>query len=175
MEKYKTLIENIEQATRQEVVKKNSISLLALVLFGIGVLCFLGAKSIGDPNSALPTFLYTLAVCLLLVSIVKFFMGNKVYVFRPSGSKLKKETLYFDARDRQPLFNSIEEKQFDTLKRIKRLENTGIRLDVLYAGKREFAAVQLLEYVPYTYETATPVICYYGEDARKFIENLHAD
>ncbi len=175
MEKYKTLIEDIEHATHGEVVKKSRLSPAALVLFATGVLCFLGAKAIGDPNSALPTFLYTAAVCLLLVGVVKFFTGNKVYVFLPAGSNLKKERVYFDAKERQPLFDSIEDRRFESLKRLKRLANTGIRLDVLYAGNREFAAVQLLEYVPYTYETATPVICYYGEEARKFIDNLHAN
>ena len=46
MAKYKTLIEDIEHVTDREVVKKNRISLTALLLFGVGILCFLGVKSI---------------------------------------------------------------------------------------------------------------------------------
>ena len=101
-----------------------------------------------------------------------FFLGMEAYLFKPTGSKLKKTTVYFDSSQRQSLFDSIENRRFESLKQLKRQSNTGVRLDVMFTGNREFVATQLLEYVPYTYETATPAICYYGEDAKKFLENL---
>ena len=172
MSKYKTITEDIETVTNKEVVKQNRVSLVALGLVVAAVLCVAGGWAIEDPNSSLSTFLFTEAVFLFLGGIVKFFMGRECYLFRPTGSHLQKITVYFDAKESQPLQYCIEEKRFEDLKQLKRQINTGVKLDVMLTGDKKFAAVQLSEYVPYAYEAISPVICYYGEEAKNFSHYL---
>lgn len=172
MSKYKTITEDIETVTNKEVVKQNKVSLIAFGLVTIAILFTVGGWSIDDPNSFLSTFLYTAAVFLFLGGIIKFFMGRESYLFRPTGSHLQKMTVYFDSKESQPLQYCIEEKRFEDLKQLKRQINTGVKLDVMIAGDKKFAAVQLSEYVPYAYEAISPVICYYGEEAKNFSRYL---
>lgn len=99
-------------------------------------------------------------------------MGRECYLFKPTGSHLQKTTVYFDNKESQPLQYCIEERRFEDLKHMKRQVNTGIKLEAMVASDRKFAAVQISEYVPYTYEAVSPVVCYYDSDAESFLKNL---
>lgn len=169
MEKFNDIYDDIEVVTKKEVVKKSSISVAAIGMLTIAVLAVAWALNIEDPNSMLSTFLYTLAVILLIVSVIKFLNGRSGYLFIPTGSRVKKMTLYFDNKESQRLLDCMQNKKFDDLLRMKRQVNTGVKVDAMIAGDSKFAAVQVSEYIPYTYEPVSPVICYYGEDASKFV------
>ena len=174
MEKYKTLQEDIEKASNNEVVKKATVSGIAVGLLMLAIVLAITGKSFEDPNSALPTFLFTAAAFLLLVGIVKFFVGRKGYLFKPTKSRLKTITTYFDIHESDALQNCFEMKRFDDLNRLKREKDTGVKLEAMVAEDGKFAAVQVFEYIPYTYEAVTPVQCYYGEDARLLVAYLKA-
>ena len=45
-------------------------------------------------------------------------------------------------------------------------KDTGVKVEAMIADDQKFAAVQISEYIPYSYEAVTPVMCYYGEEAR---------
>lgn len=166
MEKYKSIYHDIEEITNKEVVKQTRISLVAAVSLLAAIAAFVGAKAFEDPNSALPTFLFTASAFLLLVGIIKLFTGRNCYLFRPTKSLLKPVTLYFDVHESDALQACMEMKRFDDLHQLKRLKDTGVKLEVMVAHDGKFAAVQLSEYVPYAYEAITPVMCYYGDEAR---------
>ncbi len=174
MEKYKTLQEDIENASNNEVIKKSTVSGMAVGLLVGAVACAIAGKSFEDPNSAVPTFLFTAAVFLLLAGIVKFFVGRNGYLFKPTKSRLKKVTAYFDVHESDALQTCVEMKRFEELKRLKREKDTGVRLEAMLADDGKFAAVQISEYVPYTYEAITPVRCYYGEEAHVLASCLKA-
>lgn len=165
MGKFKNIQVDIENATNKEVVKQVRVSGVAVGLLLGGIACFIAAKSFEDPNSTMPTFLFTAAVCLLLGGIIKFFISRSCYLFRPTKSRLKAVTMYFDVHDSEALQNCMEMKRFDELARLKREKDTGVKVDAMVAGDGKFAAVQISEYIPYTYEAITPVMCYYGEEA----------
>lgn len=172
MSKFKDIQEDIQTVTNQEVVKRNQISMSAIGAFAGAVVLFVGGYAMEDPNSSLSTFLFTAAVMLLVVSIIKLAMGRNCYLFRPTGSRLKKMTLYFDTKESQNLQSCLEAKRFDELKSLKRQISTGVKLDIMVAGDSKFAAVQVSEYVPYTYEAVSPVMCYYGDEAKNFSVSL---
>lgn len=168
MEKFIDINENIEEATNREVVKQNKISLAAIGFIVVGGLMAVWGMTYEDKNSPVSTALLTFAVVFLLTGVVKLCMGRNCYMFRPSGSKMKSVTLFFDAKESRALQHCVEAKQFDDLKRLKRDINAGVKLEAMVAGDGKFAAVQVQEYVPYTYEAICPVVCYYGDDAQSF-------
>lgn len=172
MSKYKTIVEDIENITERKVIKQNKISVIALSVFVLGGICAWAGFSIEDPNSSMSTFLFTAAVCMVIGSIVKLCLGRESYLFKPTGSRLQKATVYFDNKESQPLQYCIEEKRFEDLKRMKRQVNTGVKLEAMIASDGKFAAVQLSEYVPYTYEAISPVICFYDTEAENFSKHL---
>ncbi|NCE71333.1 hypothetical protein [Odoribacter sp. Z80] len=166
MEKFKKLQEDIQDASNQEVVRKTAVSGVAVGILSAAIVCAIIGKMFDDPNSAVPTFLFTLAVFLFLGGIIKLFVSRSYYLHRPSRSRLQALTIYFDIHDGNDLQTCMEMKRFDELSRFKREKDTGVKLEAMIASKGDFAAVQISEYIPYTYEAVTPVMCFYGEDAR---------
>lgn len=169
MEKFKNIQEDIERVTNKEVVKKGKISMVAVVLIIVaGGAAVIGAGS-SDPNASWPSFLFTLSVLLFLGGVVKLFVSRTCWLFRPTNSKLQEMTEYFDVHECDALQACMEMKRFEDLKQMKRKKDSGVKVEAMVSSDRKFAAVQLCEYIPYTYEAVTPVICFYGEDAKSFI------
>lgn len=166
MERYTIMPEDIEHVTNRKVVKQNKVSMVAIGFILLAIFFTLGAFSITDPNSSLSTFLLTAAVFLLFGGIIKFCMGRSCYFFKPTGSPVKQMTVYFDNKECQHLKDCMASGKFEVLKHLKRQINSGVKVDAMVAADNHFVAVQLSEYVPYTYEAISPVMCYYGDDAR---------
>ncbi|MDE6877889.1 MAG: hypothetical protein K2P54_01995 [Odoribacter sp.] len=165
MERYAVITEDIENVTNREVVRQNRISMVSIGFILLSVFLALWAFSITDPNSSFSTFLLTTAVFMLFGGIVKFCMGRRCYFFKPTGSPIKHMTLYFDNKESQHLKDCMEQKRFEILKGLKRQINTGVKVDAMIAADSRFVALQVSEYVPYTYEAVSPVMCYYENDA----------
>lgn len=172
MEKYQNIHEDIESVTNKEVVRQNKLSMVAVGMLVAAIICSVAGFSLENPNSSISTFLFTAAIFLLFGGIIKFMMGRNCYFFRPTGSKVREITLYFDTKESHALQSCMENKQFEEIKRLKRQVNSGVKVDAMIAGDNKFAAVQISEYVPYTYEAISPVICYYGDEAKCFATYL---
>ena len=158
MGKFKKLQEDIENVTNKEVVKQTRISGVATIVLIISVACAIGGMSFEDPNSSMPTFLFTASALLFLSGVIKLLVDRSCYMFKPTKSKLKTMTMYFDVHESDNLQDCMEMKRFEDLKKMKR--------EAMIADDQKFAAVQISEYIPYSYEAVTPVMCYYGEEAR---------
>lgn len=172
MEKFKTIQEDIENVTNREVVKKGKISFVAIGLIGIAVVLTVTGMQSEDPNATWPSFLFTVAAMMFLGGIIKLFVSRTCWIFKPTNSKLKATTLYFDVHESDALQACIEMKRFEDFKQMKRKKDSGVRVEAMISDDRRFAAVQIAEYVPYSYEAVTPVVCYYGEDAKSFVTSF---
>ena len=172
MEKFKTIQEDIENVTNQEVVKKGKISLVAIALIIIAVILVVVGMGSEDPNASWPSFLFNVAAMLFLGGIVKLFVSRSCWIFKPTNSKLKEMTLYFDVHESDALQTCIEMKRFEDFKQMKRKKDSGVRVEAMVSDDQRFAAVQVAEYVPYSYEAVTPVVCYYGDDAKSFVNSF---
>jgi hypothetical protein len=167
MEKYKKLWEEIEVASNHEVIKKSCVSSKGLLMILIAIGCIVGAKAFEDPNSSMPTCLYTVAAILLLSGIIKICVSRTCYIFNPTKSKLYSKTLYFDAKDEIELRNSLEMKKIEGLKALTKKKDGVIKLELMLTNDGQYVALQLFEYIPYAYEAVSPVWCYYEGDAQQ--------
>lgn len=66
----------------------------------------------------------------------------------------------------------LEEKTFDGKAGVLPKKDGGVRMDYMVSQDGNFAAVQLLKYVPYAYEPASSVLHYTGEEASAFVNAL---
>ncbi|MEG0795843.1 MAG: hypothetical protein RR397_04945 [Odoribacter sp.] len=173
MGKYKNIQEDIENITNKEVVKQFHLSGMGMILFVAGILMALGAMLFDDPNSSMSTFLYTTSGCLLIAGLIKLLVSRSCYFFRPTKSRIKELTLYFDVHESINLQTCMEMKRFDELSKLKRVKDAGVKIEAMLAGDQKFAAIQISEYIPYSYEAVTPVLCYYGEDARNLVNYIN--
>ena len=120
MGKFKKLQEDIENVTNKEVVKQTRISGVATIVLIISVACAIGGMSFEDPNSSMPTFLFTASALLFLSGVIKLLVDRSCYMFKPTKSKLKTMTMYFDVHESDNLQDCMEMKRFEDLKKMKR-------------------------------------------------------
>lgn len=174
MEKYRIIHEDIENLHSDEIAKRTNISVVAVV-FVLVALAFGGwGMTFDDLNSSLPTFLFTAAAILFFSGMIKLLVSRRRYVYLPTKSALKLKTLYFDVHTRDELQDCLKMKRFDELSHIKREKDNGVKVEAMLSGDRQFAAVQVLEYIPYSFEAVTPVMYFYKEDACKLSAALLA-
>ena len=118
MGKFKKLQEDIENVTNKEVVKQTRISGVATIVLIISVACAIGGMSFEDPNSSMPTFLFTASALLFLSGVIKLLVDRSCYMFKPTKSKLKTMTMYFDVHESDNLQDCMEMKRFEDLKKL---------------------------------------------------------
>ncbi len=174
MGKYKIIHEDIENINSKEIAKQVNISVVAIIIILIALALGACGMAFEDPNSSMPTFLFTTAAILFLCGVIKLLVSRKRYVYLPTKSTLKLVTLYFDVHASDELQNCLQMKRFDELSRIKREKDNGVKVEAMLSGDGQFVAAQVLEYVPYSFEAVTPVMCFYGEDAGKLSAALLA-
>lgn len=167
MGKYKIIHEDIENIESKEVAKQGYVSMAGLAITVVGLALGAWGMTFENPNSSMPSFLFIVAAILVLGGVIKLLVSRKRYVFLPTKSALKLVTLYFDVRSSDELIDCLQVKRFDGLTHIKREKDNGVKVEAMFSGDGQFAAVQVLEYVPYTFEAITPIMCFYKEDAGK--------
>ncbi len=168
METNKVLNTDITSASAGKVIKKKDprAVLFSVLLLLVSGAFMVAATYIEDRTSISYMSLMTLGIIGLLAAVFKLFFSSKRYFFLPTGSRVETDSLYIDPSELRSLGDELETGTLERLRKIKRLDNSGARLDVLVSSDRRFAAIQLFQYVPHYYEAVSPLYCYYDGDAQ---------
>lgn len=130
----------------------------ALLMFVAGIALFAAAiLLIADKTSSAYMGLIVCGLCLAAVGVLKFFFGSKSLVYLHTGSPVTKKTLFYKQSDLRSLIQSIESNDFSALGKLKQVDGQGVRIDMMTSKDNKFATCQVFEYIPYTYEPASPV------------------
>ena len=136
-------------------------SLIALVgVIGIILSCVLDKS-----DSTLCMALLTIGIILVLFALYRFFAKSNELVYKATGSEVSQGTLYMDMVELQSLKQMMVENDFSKSSRFIFKEGGNGRLDYLASKDGRFVAVQLLQFVPYTYEPVTGMFYYTDNDA----------
>ncbi len=108
----------------------------------------------------------------LFFGIISLIFTKKEKIYIPSGSKITSEMLYFNPLEKGKLNEILSNKNFPLLKNITPTEH-GIQMEVTRSKDKEYAAVQLYDYVPHHYVESSPLYEYIGNDAKSFSEILN--
>jgi len=123
-------------------------------------------------SSTASTALITVGSVLLLIALYRMFCHNSDMVYIPTGSVVSEITYYLDESDLPFLNEILEEKSFGQSVDLNFMFSGSARMDCLISKDCKFVAVQLLHFVPYTYEAVTPIFYYTGEDATDFARHF---
>ncbi|RGN46699.1 MULTISPECIES: hypothetical protein [unclassified Bacteroides] len=150
-----------------DVVKRASVPSLilssALIVAGLGV--FISAFQLNDKASSIGMLLLVVGTAALLMGVFRLFWKSKHLVYAPTGSVTKESSLFFDPKYMDKLISLLEEGTFPLESCIKTVGNGNLRLDILRSQDSKFAAVQLFQFVPYTYNPVTKVFYFTGDKA----------
>lgn len=128
----------------------------------IGILAFAMTFQLEERSSTLSMALMVFGTGLFLVGIFRMFWKSKEVVYLPTGSIAKEHSIFYDIKHLDKLTHLINSDSFSN-KEIKSTAGGNVRLDVILSDDKKFAAIQLFQFIPYTYQPVTSVR-YYTED-----------
>ena len=108
----------------------------------------------------------------VLWAVFRLFWRSKEWVYAPTGSVAKEGACFFDVCDLQALTETLEKKGFETKNDVKVKTNGNVRMDYMISQDKKFVAAQLFRFIPYTYEPASSVFYFTGDDASAFVHCL---
>ncbi len=154
-------------SSHPDIAKRTSVSSLifSLAMVAIGILSFLYIFEMNDKSSTMSMALMVLGTALILLGVFRLFWKSKEIVYLPTGSVAKERSMFFDLKYMDKLTNMIESGDLGNKVGIKCESSGNVRLDIMISQDNKFAALQLFQFVPYTYAPVTSVHYFTGSEA----------
>ena len=102
---------------------------------------------------------------VILLGVFRLFWKSKEMVYLPTGSVTKERSMFFDLKHIGELTEMIERGNPDCEAGIKSESSGNVRMDIMISQDNKFAALQLFQFVPYTYTPVTSVRYFTGSEA----------
>ncbi len=149
-------------SSHPDIAKRTSVSglILSCAMLLAGVMSFLSIFQLTDRTSALSMGMMVLGSGLFLWGIFRLFWKTRELVYAPTGSVTKEQSCFFDLKHMDKLKTMVLSGKFSKEANMKSEVSGNIRMDILLSEDKKFAAVQLFQFIPYTYNPITPV-CYF--------------
>lgn len=141
---------------------------VSTVLILLGFVLFSYVFNRHDSSSTSSMALLVLATGLVLYGVFRLFWRTKKVYYQPTGSEIKEYFMFFDLKDLNELKSSIHEGNFAVSPSFHCHSGGNIRLHALMTSDHQFAAVQLYQFVPYTYSPVTAVHYFKEKEALAF-------
>lgn len=154
-------------SSHSDIAKRTSVSglIFSLAMVLAGILVFLSIFEMSDRSSALSMGLMVLGTALLLSGVFRLFWKSKEIVYLPTGSVVRERSMFFNLKHIDRLTALVENGDLAGESGIKCESSGNVRLDILISRDNRFAALQLFEFVPYTYAPVTTVRYFTGSEA----------
>ena len=161
------VVETLFSTTHPQLDKHISVKqiLVSSLIALVGVVGIVLSCVVDESDSTLCMALLTVGILLMLFALYRFFTKRSETVYKATGSEVRSGTLYMDAVEMQNLQRMMEKNDFSASSRLAFKEGGNGRLDYMISKDGRFVAVQLLQFVPYTYEAVTGLFYYTDDDA----------
>ena len=174
--------ETLFSAAHPDIKKITNISalILSLLFCAVGLCLLFFSSKVEDSSSASGPVLLVGGIAFLVAGGIRLMIRKRSLIYVPTGSLVKKGSCFFEGKgdnDSNKNFYKtfqglVEDKTFDGKAEVLPKKDGGVRMDYMVSQDGNFAAVQLLKYVPYAYEPASSVLHYTGEEASAFVNAL---
>lgn len=157
--------ETLFSAAHPQLEKQISVKqiLLSSCIALFGVMGIVLSLVMDKSESTLCMAFLTIGILLMLFALYRFFTKSKEMIYKPTGSEVRSDSLYMDSVELQSLKQMMVKNEFSTSSRLVFKEGGNGRLDYMVSKDGRFLAMQLFQFVPYTYEPVTGIY-YYADD-----------
>ena len=159
--------ETLFSATHPQLVKQVSVKQIlvssCLALFGVIGIVF--SLVVDKSESTLSMTFLTIGILLMLFALYRFFTKSKDTIYKPTGSEVRSGSMYMDSVELQNLKQMMIKGDFSEVSRLVFKEGGNGRMDYMVSKDGRFVAVQLYQFVPYTYEPVTGAYYYTDNEA----------
>ena len=155
------------QSAHPHIAKRISLTgiLYSVVMLLAGLFLFVFDFEIHDKSSALSMTLMVIGTALILYAVYRIFWRSSELVYLPTGSVAKEYSLFYDLKHLNTLTDLLNHGCPDASHCMKGEASGNVRLDIMLSRDNRFAAVQLFQFVPYSYMPVTEVRYYTDADA----------
>ena len=151
----------------QQVMCTKSVALsIIFALVGLGIIVL--SSFIEDKSSATYMGANTLAIVLIIIGFYRLLFRRNQLVYKPTSTALVNGSFYFDTKHMERLKGVVVSNESADYTLFEFVKSGNARLDYMVSKDSKFLALQLFQYVPYTFEPACEVVCYEGSDAETF-------
>ena len=146
-------------SSHPDIAKRTSVSglIFSCIMLLAGVIAFVSTFEMEDRSSTISMGLMVLGTALFLIGVFRLFWKSKEIVYLPTGSVAKEQSIFFDLKHLDELTDMVKSGDFSMQSTAKGGTSGNLRLDVMLSEDKKFAAVQLFQFVPYTYNPVTSV------------------
>ena len=154
-----TIDATIFASSHPDIAKRTSISgiVFSCIMLLIGILSFASTFELEDKSSTISMVLMVFGTGLFLVGIFRMFWKSKEVVYVPTGSVAKEQSVFFDLKHMDKLKELVNFGNLSVDSGIKSETSGNLRMDIILSEDNKFAAVQLFQFIPYTYQPITTV------------------
>ena len=154
-------------SSNPNIAKRTSISgvIFSSIMLLVGILAFGSTFELKDKSSAISMALMVFGTGLFFLGVFRLFWRSKEIVYLPTGSVTKERSVFFDLKHMDALMHLVNSGSFTVDTNLKSEPSGNIRMDVILSEDKKFAAVQLFQFVPYTYQPITSVQYFTNESA----------
>ncbi len=154
-------------SSHPDIAKRTSVSglIFSVAMLLIGVLLFASIFELSDKSSTMSMAFMVLGTALVLLGVFRLFWKSKEMVYLPTGSVAKERSIFFDLKYIGKLTDMLENGKLDNEAGVKSEASGNVRMDIMISQDNKFAAVQLFQFVPYTYSPVTSVRYFTGNEA----------
>ncbi len=148
---------NIQNTQFELIEKKFNVTslLLSLVLIGLGCVLFIYSGNIESNMISSSMIFFGIAIVAVAIFLMIAKINSEVYV--KTNSPIVKRQLYFDTADFYNLKNAIDNADYNSIEKFKRVDEGNVQLYVVHSKDKKFAAMQLLKYEPFDFVPQTEV------------------
>ena len=148
---------NIKNTQIDYIEKKFNVTSLisSFILIGLSVFMFVYSGNFdGNMLSSALIFFGVVALCFAGFLLVARLSSE---VYSKTNSPIVRRELYFDTNDLYNIKNVIENNDFKSIDKFKRVDEGNVQLYVIHSKDKKFAALQLLKYEPFDFVPQTEV------------------
>ena len=148
---------NIQNTQIELIEKKFNVTslLLSLLLMGLG--CFLFIYSGNFESNMLSSTMIFVGIAIVAFAIFLLIAKLNGEVYVKTNSPIVKRQLYFDTADFYNLKNAIDNADYNSIEKFKRVDEGNVQLYVIHSKDKKFAAMQILKYEPFDFVPQTEV------------------
>ena len=148
---------NIQHTQLELIEKKFNLKslLLSLALIGLGVLLFVYSGKIESDMLSSTLIFIGISIVAFATFLMIAKLNSEVYV--KTNSPIIKRQLYFDTADFYNIKNAIDNADYNSIEKFKRVDEGNVQLYVVHSKDKKFAAMQLLKYEPFDFVPQTEV------------------
>lgn len=148
---------------------KNVYLSLFIWLSAVGLLIL--SSYVEDKSSAIYMGEVTVAIIFFIYGLFRLLFKRTHLIYHPTHSCIVNGSIYFDKAELVDLKEKLNANSVD-LNKYTFSATGNARLDYYVSTDEKFVAVQLFEFVPYIYETASNIISYSEEEAKMMAQFL---